>query len=106
MAKELETIDTREQEAIKLGAKHCIYFGDNNEFRIYITEINRYVVSGIWNDLVDDPIVACDNLFGSVCVPSVSDLDKYLESKAGVSIGVALNVQRIIDLKKSTLKAL
>jgi hypothetical protein len=102
----METIDLREQEAIQLGAKHCIYFGDNNEFRLYLTEINRYVVSGIWNDLVDDPIVACDNLFASVCIQKVSDYDQYVSSKAGVSMGVALNVQRIIGLKKSTLKAL
>lgn len=101
-----QEIDKREEEAIALGAKHCILFGEKEEFRLYLTEINRFVLSGIWNDLVDDPIVATDNLLGSVCIQKVSNLDEYLNAKAGTAMSVALSVQKIVGLKKSKVKNL
>jgi len=106
MAKELETIDTREQEAIKLGAKHCIYFGDNEQYRLYLTEINRYVLSSVFVEFATDPIVGAEKLLGSICIPSVSNLNEFFDLPSGSAMGVATEIMGIIEVKKSSTKKL
>jgi len=101
-----EEIDLREQEAISLGAKHCIYFGDNNEFRLYLSEINRYVLSSVFVEFATDPIVGAEKLLGSVCISKVSDLNQFFDLPSGSALGVATEIMGIIEVKKSLTKKL
>jgi hypothetical protein len=101
-----QEVDKREEEAIQLGAKHCIYFGNNEEKRLYITEINRYVLSSVWMEMLTDPVVAVEKLLGSICLPSVSDLDYFHTLPAGQVMGVVTQIQELLEVKKSSTKKL
>lgn len=101
-----QEIDKREEEAIKLGAKNCIYFGDNSEYRLYLTEINRYLLSSVWMEILTDPLIGVEKLLGSVCIPSVSDLDKFFTLSSGASMGIVSEIQALLEVKKSSTKKL